>query len=147
MTFALPSSGVEVLSSEELAEHCALVESAPDSDDAIFCIRYIQGFIDGAVATDERVTHNVAEVFEQDESFADRAIRTRRVHDYISARLGQYGPSLYAEFCLGEPVPLREVVDHVVERLSDGISVDSFPSARDLVYATLRTSYPCQTDD
>ena len=55
----------------------------------------------------------------------------------IRYRLGEYGPSVYAEFCLGEPVPLREVVDAVVLRLEDQQSAEKFPDARELVYATL----------
>ena len=32
----------------------------------------------------------------------------------IGNRLDCYGSSVYADFCLGDPVPLKEVVDHVV---------------------------------
>ena len=45
--------GVEVMTTEELQIHCAEIDRAPKSEDAIFCTRYIQGFIDGAIATDE----------------------------------------------------------------------------------------------
>jgi len=50
---------VEALSATELAEHCIHYADDPEGEDAIFCTRYVQGFIDGAVATDERVTLNV----------------------------------------------------------------------------------------
>ena len=54
------AQAVEPLSTRELTSHCAHYVSNPQGPDAIFCVRYIQGFIDGAVATDERVTINVA---------------------------------------------------------------------------------------
>lgn len=140
--FASPVVAVETLTTEELTEHCEYFADQPESKDGIFCVRYIQGFIDGAVATDERVTRNVAAEIEQEESFSERAMRTR-----IGSRLDRYGPSYYAEFCLGEPVPLAEVVEKVVSELHDSDLVSAHPNARELVYHTLRTEYPCQEDD
>jgi hypothetical protein len=133
---------VEALSTEELISHCAVYEEDPDGKDGIFCVRYIQGFIDGAVATDERVTYNVANEYDRDESFTERAIRTR-----LGSRLDRYGPSYYAEFCLGEPVPLAEVARVVVEDLLALEDLEGRELARDVVYATLRTEYPCEPDD
>lgn len=128
---------VEALTSEELASHCREYYNEKASEDRTFCVRYIQGFIDGAVVTDERVTQNVSNEFGK-ETFTERAIRTR-----IGTRLDRYGPSVYAEYCLGDPVPLEEVVEHVVADLSAGSSVDANPLARDVVYETLRANYPC----
>jgi hypothetical protein len=130
---------VEALSAEELAQHCAAFESAPDSADATFCVRYVQGFIDGAVATDVQVARNVAEDLGEDESFRDRVLRTR-----LGPRLERYGPSYYAEFCLGDPVPLEQVVREVIEALNDRDVAEMQPLARDVVYRTLRRSYPCE---
>ncbi len=70
---------VEPLSSAELESHCAHYRMDPEGKDGIFCVRYIQGFIDGAVATDERVTLNVSGEYEKEESFSERAIRIRLV--------------------------------------------------------------------
>ena len=126
------------MSSEELASHCIHYAADPEGRDGVFCVRYIQGFIDGAMATDERVALNVAAEFEEEESFSQRAIRTR-----LNSRLGQFGSSYYAEFCLGAPVPLAEVVDRVVKDLGDGKFEVELKSAREVVYRTLRTSYPC----
>ncbi len=144
MIFAAASDAraVEALSTEELISHCVVYEEDPDGEDGIFCVRYIQGFIDGAVATDERVTYNVADEYDRDETFTERAIRTR-----LGSRIDRYGPSYYAEFCLGEPVPLAEVVRVVI---ADLLQIESFEGqelARDVVYATLRREYPCDTDD
>ncbi len=133
---------VEALSTAELASHCAKYHDPNASEDRTFCVRYIQGFIDGAVATDERVTNNVTREFEQDESFSERAARTR-----IGTRLSRYGASVYAEFCLGDPVPLAEVVERVVADLADAAVAAEHPLARDVVYLTLRSQYPCTIAD
>jgi len=132
---------VEKLSSEEFASHCIEYRQNPESSDGIFCVRYIQGFIDGAVATDERVTMNVVEEYSKDETFTQRAIRTR-----LGSNLEYYGASYFAEFCLGEPVPLAEVVDHVVTRLEQLDFNPQVPLARDFVYQVLRDDYPCEAD-
>ena len=139
---ASDAQAVEALSTEELISHCVVYEEDPDGEDGIFCVRYIQGFIDGAVATDERVTYNVANEYDRDETFTERAIRTR-----LGSRIDRYGPSYYAEFCLGEPLPLAEVVRVVVADLLQLESLEGPELARDVVYATLRTEYPCDTDD
>jgi hypothetical protein len=116
----------------------------PDGEDAIFCVRYVQGFIDGAVATDERVTLNVVAELEQGETFSERAIRTRSP----SRSLSRYGATVYAEFCLGAPVPLKEVVEHVIDDLMNRKVLEDTLLARDAVYAVLRRDYPCEiTDD
>ncbi len=133
---------VEALSTEELISHCAVYEEDPEGEDGIFCVRYIQGFIDGAVATDERVTYNVANEYDREETFTERAIRTR-----LGSRIDRYGPSYYAEFCLGEPVPLAAVVRVVITDLSQLENLEGRELARDVVYATLRREFPCDSDD
>ncbi|MEO0998061.1 MAG: Rap1a/Tai family immunity protein [Pseudomonadota bacterium] len=133
---------VENLTTEELVSHCIHYADDPDGADGIFCVRYVQGFIDGAVATDERVTENVAAEYDRNESFTERAIRTR-----VGSRLDRFGPSYYAEFCLGAPVPLAAVVEKVVGDLDDAELVERYPLARDIVYHTLREHYPCPEDD
>ncbi|MDT8321258.1 MAG: hypothetical protein RQ826_12105 [Xanthomonadales bacterium] len=44
-------------------------------------------------------------------------------------------------------MPLEEVVEHVVADLSDESTVDANPLARDVVYETLRSNYPCAIVD
>ena len=65
LLFAPVVDAVEPLSTEELKLHCEFYEDDPEGTDGTFCVRYIQGFIDGAVATDERVTYNIADEIEQ----------------------------------------------------------------------------------
>jgi hypothetical protein len=49
---------VEALSTKELVSHCNKYYDEQAMEDRVFCVRYVQGFIDGAVATDERVKAN-----------------------------------------------------------------------------------------
>lgn len=135
------AGGVEPLSTPELAEHCALYYEDREGKDAIFCVRYVQGFIDGAVATDARVLENIATEFDGGESFADRAIRSR-----IGSRIRLRGPTVYADFCLGEANSLEEVVEKVVDDLGNRKVLDEDLLARDAVFSTLRRAYPCGPD-
>ena len=68
---------------------------------------------------------------------------TRERLDFES-RLDRYGATSLAGYCLGDPVPLREVVEYVVEDAKDPQRIAANPLARELVYATLRDHYPCQ---
>lgn len=137
--FALADAdAVEVLSAEELASHCEAFPNDTASVDGEYCVRYIQGFIDGAIATDVRVMLNMDA--EKEESFTERAIRTRMIDRDLQLRAAGY-----AEFCLGDPVPLVEVVTKVVADLNERMkSMDSSGSARDAVYESLRRNYPCK---
>ena len=133
---------VEPLSAIELASHCKQLRAAPEGADGIFCIRYVQGFIDGAIATDERVTLNVAEEYHKEESFSERATRIR-----LGQRMESYGSSFYAEFCLGEPSPLAEVVAKVADSLEQNPPTSDMLLARNVVYKTLRDEYPCAKEE
>ena len=135
------AESVEPLSTPELAEHCAYYHEDREGKDAIFCVRYVQGFIDGAVATDARVLENIAAEFDEDESFSERAIRSR-----IGSRISRRGPTVYADFCLGEPDSLEEVVEKVVKDLANRKVLDKDLLARDAVFSTLRREYPCSPD-
>ena len=130
---------VEALTTAELVSHCDKYHDEAATEDRTFCIRYIQGFIDGAVATDDRVRNSVAGEYEKEETFSERAIRTR-----LGSRLERFGATSYAGYCLGNPVPLQEVVEKVVENAGDPKMTAAHPLARELVYATLRTHYPCE---
>jgi len=132
------AESVEPLSTPELAEHCAFYFEDREGKDAIFCVRYVQGFIDGAVATDARVLENIASEFDEDETFSERAIRSR-----IGSRIDRRGPTVYADFCLGEPDSLVEVVEKVVDDLANRKVLDKDLLARDAVFSTLRREYPC----
>ena len=139
MMLAPAAWAVEALTTAELVSHCDKYYDEAAEEDRIFCVRYIQGFIDGAIATDERVMQSVAEEYQKEETFSERAKRTR-----VGSRLDRFGATSYAGYCLGDPVPLREVVEYAVEDARDPARIAAYPLARELVYATLRDHYPCQ---
>lgn len=135
----LPAHGVEVLPARELASQCQGVASSVESQGAQFCTHYVQGFIDGAVSTDVRVMMNVEAEYQQRATLTERAMQTRMPgwHD-------QQRAAGYAEFCLGDPVPLAEVVQKVAQQLdAQAATMDPELAARDAVYAALREHYPC----
>jgi len=129
---------VEALSTSELASHCSHYQNDPQGIDAVFCVRYIQGFIDGAVATDERVVSNITMDSEREETFSERAMRTRL------GKMKLYGSTYYADFCLGEPVRLKEIVSKVVQELDNPPLESQEQLARNVVYQTLRNNYACK---
>lgn len=131
------ASAIEPLTAKQLKEFCS--EAATDYDDteSWLCIYYVKGFLDGAVATDARVAENVVAEIEKEETFTERAIRTR-----VGSRLRDYGPSVYAEFCVGQPDPIAEVIQHVNEQLDRYVDLEGV-QAQTVVYASLRRHYPC----
>jgi hypothetical protein len=133
------ANALEVLSSQELASHCALLEAEPDGVDGQYCVRYIQGFIDGAITTDARVMLNAENVPSGNETFAERAMRTR-----MPGRVDRSRAAKLAGFCLGEPLPLRDVVVVVVADLAvqQNSSTKDEP-AMEAVYKSLLNNYPC----
>ncbi|MEP5764168.1 MAG: Rap1a/Tai family immunity protein [Halieaceae bacterium] len=137
--WAVASRAIEVLTIHELVSHCAYLETDPEGADSQYCIRYIQGFIDGAVETDERILQTLEGASGSMDALTERAMRTRM------PRRGAYDrPGSVAGFCLYDPLPLRQVVDTVVADLvarDIGEAADS--PARDTVDDSLRRHYPC----
>ncbi len=130
------ASAIEPLTATQLREVCVDSREQSDSLGAQLCVYYVKGFLDGAVATDGRVAQNiVAEI--KEETFTERAIRTR-----IGNRLRDYGPSVYAEFCVGQPDPIVDVVLHVIEELDRYEDLEGI-QAQSVVYSSLRRHYPC----
>jgi hypothetical protein len=77
---------------------------------------------------------------DREDTLMDRALRTR-----LPTRSDRQRAADYAEFCLGDPVPLLEVVTNVVADLNDGLAKkESQSSAGDVVYDSLRKHYPCK---
>ena len=142
LLLAGPTRAVEILTVHELISHCQVMETEPEGADAQYCIRYIQGFIDGAVATDVRVMLGTEVDDERPETFSERAKRTR-----ASTRAERFQAAQLAGFCLGDPLPLRDVVTVVVTDLTSlDTGATAVSPARDAVYESLRVHYPCDDD-
>jgi len=121
----------------ELARECASGYSSEDVPER--CAIYIAGFLDGAVATDARVAENVVREIEQRSSaFKERAVRTR-----LGEQMKKFGSSVYAEYCVGDPVPVQELISAM---RSEFAQKPPGPEdlARDAVYGVLRANYPCR---
>ena len=131
---------VEPLLAEQLKAYCVAENEDDRRHNEALCIAYITGFLDGAVATDERVAENVVDELEEG-SFTERALRTRMVR-----RMRDRGPTVYAGFCVGNPVPIAEVVEHVVEELTEA-EIPEGRAAQIFVYNSLRKHYPCDPDE
>lgn len=127
---------MDVLDARTLAAGCLTAETHTGPAGTA-CMMYVRGFIDGAIATDPRVVTNVTREYEGKETFSERAARTR-----IGSRLDRYGPSVFAEFCIPQPVPLSEISSQVIESLRG--DHDPNEPARELVYRVLRQHYPCE---
>lgn len=140
--FLVPAvKAVDELSARELGSHCELLTSDPEGVDAQYCIRYIQGFIDGAVATDARVMLNAEETLSRKETFSERAMRTR-----VASRADRDRAAKLAGFCLGDPLPLQDVVSVVVADLAALREEDKeqAASAMEVVYDSLQRHYSCE---
>ena len=138
LTVAPRVQAVEVIPASQLAEQCRDFLEQREGVGRDYCIHYVQGFIDGAVSTDVRVMLNVEAEYASASSITERAARTR-MRGWHSEE--QRRAASYAEFCLGDPVPLEEVVGHVATALVETQAPDG--PARDAVYAALRERYPC----
>lgn len=134
------ATALETLTAKELASQCALVSANPKDVDGQYCIRYIQGFIDGVIATDARVMLNTEKTTSSNETYTERAMRTR-----MPGRLDQSRTSKLAGFCLGDPLPLRDVVNLVVADLAaQQNSKTTNEPAMEAVYKSLLKNYPCK---
>jgi len=131
---------IEPLTAAQLQQACVEFPDKQQSPYSALCIYYVKGFLDGAVATDARVAENVVAEMEKEETFTERAIRTR-----VGNRLREYGPSVYAEFCVGQPDPIADVILHVIEELERFDNLEE-TQAQTVVYASLRRHYPCEAE-
>jgi len=133
------ASAIELLSAKALTKYCSTYIENPESADGQFCVHYIQGFIDGAIATDVRVMLNVEADQNHKESFTERAMRTRSPERAKWARAARY-----AGFCFEGPLQLQEIVGKLARKLPELSKFEDDIPARTAVYQALRISYPCQ---
>lgn len=123
----------------DLIEHCRAYSEQPESADTLVCTHYIQGFIAGAIATDDRVSRNVVKEISESASYAERYSAVR-----FGRKIDRFGPTYFAEFCVPEEVPLLAVVEKVVFDLKSPDFFSDAPLARDAVYKALRKDYACE---
>ncbi|TQV84330.1 Rap1a/Tai family immunity protein [Aliikangiella coralliicola] len=137
LIYSRSAGAIQPLESKELALLCENYQAQPDSSESMQCIRYIKGFIDGAIATDGGVAKNAQGDSDKKPSFTERAINTR-----IGSRIKRYNITVNSDFCLGEPLLIREIVDKVTAELMSSSQPEKL--ALSVVYKVLRKNYPCE---
>ena len=134
----LVSSGAQALETLSREELLVLCRSDSPADVAV-CAGYINGFLDGAFATDPGVVDGVVREMQAEESFSERAVRTR-----LGISLERFGPSYYAGFCIPEDLPMATIVDELLEAAQGEVDHPAGENARDYLYRLLQTRHPCQ---
>lgn len=135
LAYGPAANAFEDLSSVELLNTCQ--SDSPGEERA--CLAYMHGFVDGAIATDPRVIDNVVAGMEAGESFSERAMRTR-----LGITMERFGPSYYADFCISDDLPIKDVRKVLLEDASLAAAApESSTSARDYFYLMLQRRYPC----
>lgn len=129
-TFAA-TPGDPWLNSDELGRYCLALEDGSVAADGTICIAYLQGFIAGTTLLQDA---GVGE----DETFAERAIRTRAAPYVRRVESGRDGA-----YCLGDDVTPSAVLEAINERLEAGPE-DSEVTAHDIVHEALIQRFPCE---
>lgn len=129
------AQALETLNSKELL---ALCQSGNSAEIAV-CSSYINGFIDGAFATDPRVAERIVSEMEEEESFSERAIRTR-----LGNTLERFGDSYYAGFCISGDLSMETILMELTEAAQDETDDTSQQNARDYLYTLLKDRHPCE---
>ncbi len=133
------SNGVQALETLGREELLALCRSDSPKEVAV-CAGYLNGFLDGAFATDPGVVDSVVREIETQESFSERAIRTR-----LGNTLERFGPSYYAGFCIPGDLPMEAIVEELLDAAQQDIHhAGQDDNARDYVYRLLQSRHPCQ---
>lgn len=127
-----PSSlAVDGLPLDTLIDDCLAESRSPA------CEAYLQGFVDGAVATDPSVVQNVTDEISKSESLTQRALRTR-----IGGYMDRFGESYFAGFCIPAETDIDAVSERIISNLKAVTATDI--SGRDFVYHQLKLHYPCE---
>lgn len=125
---------METISSATLIDMCKSKQETKISS----CKGYLTGFLDGAFATDPNVGENIVREMQEQESFSERATRTR-----MGAALERFGPSYYAGFCIGPETTVANILLEL-QNAPRQQARDVGQNARDFLYQFLRARYPCQ---
>jgi hypothetical protein len=133
-----PASTMEWLSGVELERSCSLFLDDPRSKDGALCLAFMQGFIAGSDATEGAVMDTAARSKSANESYAERAARTR----VGTLRLQRLQASGLAEYCVDKDTPAVEVVKQITAYLEDHPEASDL-TAYDAVREALVHSFPC----
>jgi len=124
------------LSAERLQQYCSDYDKGKtlQSEGGQVCVVYLKGFVDGALAADERLANSADP---QHKSWIDRARRMRlglhRSTDCLNA---------YNDYCLGDSVSMEDVIDRVVAQLRSQ-SFQAGTTAQEVVHRILKEQFAC----
>lgn len=127
---------IEPMTLKELSELCENYQKNSESSESKQCVRYIKGFIDGAIAIDPKLASD-SKASEKKPSYTERAIKSR-----IGNRIKSYATPANNDFCLGKPVLMKEIVYKVKKNILKKAQSDEL--ALFVIYRTLRQEYPCK---
>jgi hypothetical protein len=134
----LLSAGAQALETLGRDELLSLCRSESPGEVAV-CSGYINGFLDGAFATDPGVVDRVVTEIQTEESFSERAIRTR-----LGNTLASFGPSYYAGFCIPADLSMDTIVEELLGAAQEEVDDTGEQSARDYLYGLLQARHPCE---
>jgi uncharacterized membrane protein len=129
----VPAKAVETLLIDEMPSHCIHYVENSGSNVGFSSLRFVNNFIDGAVATDE---HVIKEHF-----WIDLAVQTD-----VGNRFNRYGSPFYAKFSLNAPVPLADMLYRLTTIIQNNPLKYSLISVRGLAYLTPSSHYPRKID-
>jgi hypothetical protein len=133
-------NALEVLTAKELVSHCALHSTDPKGTDGQYCIRNIQGFIDGVISTDARVMLNAENAIIDSDTFSERRIRTG-----MPGNTDRYRAAQLTGFGLGDFLHLRNEVDLVLaKRTNKPVDEEKDEPTMECIYQSLLINHPCQ---
>jgi hypothetical protein len=120
-------------SPQDLKEQCREWLESVGTPAAVACESYLRGFLNG-IGVGARLHWTAAP--DHEESWSDRGARTR-VSRTRWARVRQEA------ICVPQPLPMQDIVSHVVEYLEASVDAKTWESTADAVEATLRRHYSC----
>jgi hypothetical protein len=124
----LLASDLAPLSSAQLHAQCLAYAAAPTSTEGQLCSAYLRAFIEGS----DRVQYDPAKEQDPDESFTERALRTR------------YGgpTAVRPQYCVNSSVTVDDLIIQLLVQ-ADSHLPDESRAAASLIYATLNRFHRC----
>ncbi len=120
-----------IVASTSYAESCSAEQI--DSEN---CRTYIQGFLEGALITDTAIVQTITD---EQSDFFQRAYKTR-----TSGSRENLPATYLARFCLTPDESQSNLIDEVVNYIK-GRAMTALP-LNQVVYNSLKSLYPCETD-
>jgi uncharacterized membrane protein len=129
----VPVKSVETLPIEEIPSHCIYYVENSGSNVEFSSLRFVNNFIDRAVATDEHVIKY--------HFWIDLGVQTD-----VGKRFNRYGSPFYAKFSLNAPAPLADMLYPLTTIIQNNPLKYSLISVRGLAYLTPSSHYPRKID-